>query len=268
MLDSRLLPLVVALLLAGPAAAAMACDGLAEGPSGTVTKILDGNTLELDSGIVARLVGARAPLAAGIRAKSVAEPLADQAAKALSDVVLNQPVRLGLDDEETDRYGRMEAEVFIDAPDGAWIQQSLVSRGMARVEIVPKHQHCMAELIAAEGVARANGLGIWADPYYSVRDAGDPAALLGRAGHYELIEGDVAGTGEVRGRVYLDFGRVWKDDVTAIIDQKARGLFAAANIDLLSLRGQRIRVRGWVEDHDGPQIELGLPEQLEVLAEK
>ena len=247
---------------------AVACDGLAEGPSGTVTKVLDGDTLVLDSGIVVRLLGVKAPDGAGKRAGAVAEPMAADAEAALRKLVLGQPVRLGLDDEETDRYGRMEAQVFIDAPGQPWVQQEMLAAGMARVLTLPEGRRCAAELIAAEASARADGLGIWSDPYYSVRDAGDPAALLERAGHYELIEGEVVGTGEARGRVYLDFGRVWKDDVTATIDTKAENLFAAAGIDVPSLKGRRVRIRGWVEDHDGPLVELALPEQLEVLAAK
>jgi endonuclease YncB( thermonuclease family) len=259
---------VVLLLAALPTGGALGCAGLADGPTGVVTAVYDGNTLLLDSGIVVRLGGSRAPLPAGRRAGSTAEPEADAAKAALGALVLKQPVRLGLDDEETDRYGHMEAQVFLDAPDGAWINQQMVAKGFARVVPLPKGRRCLDELIAAEATARANGLGIWADPYYSVRDAGDPAALADREGRYELIEGEVVGTGESRGRLYLDFGRVWKDDVTATIDQKARALFAATGLDPLSLKGERVRLRGWIENHDGPLIELALPEQLEVLEPK
>ena len=268
MFDARLCCLAVLFVAVPVSGATRACDGLGDGPAGVVTKVLDGNTMELDSGIVVRLSGAQAPYPAGTRAGSVAEPLADAAKAALTKLVLNQNVRLGLDGEETDRYGHMEAQVFIGTPDGAWIEEVMITAGMARVVVPVKNQLCMGELIAAEGTARANGLGIWADPYYSVRDAADPAALAGRTGHYELIEGEVVGTGEARNRLYLDFGRVWKDDVTATIDQKARGLFTAAGIDPLSLKGSRVRIRGWVESRQGPLIELDSPEQIEVLGSK
>jgi micrococcal nuclease len=253
-----------ALLSAG----AYACDGLSEGPGGTVTKVIDGNTLLLDSGISVRLVGAKAPSAAGKRAGAVAEPMADDAKAALEKLVLSQPVRLELDSEETDRYGQVEAQVYVDTPDGSWVQQVMLNEGMARVYGLPKGRRCVAELLTAEAAARANGVGIWADPYYSVRDAADPAALLGRVGHYELVEGEIVSTGEVRDRIYLDFGRVWKQDVTATIEGKAKSLFVAAGIDPLALKGKRVRVRGWLESRDGPLIELSLPEQIEVLGPK
>jgi hypothetical protein len=141
----------------------------------------------------------------------------------------------------------------------------MVGAGMARVEITPKNRRCLAELLPVEARARANRLGIWADPYYSVRDAAEPATLDGRVGHYELIEGEIVGTGEARGRDYLDFGQVWKNDLTATIEGKARTLFAAAGIDPLTLKGKRVRIRGWLQSRDGPLIELSAPEQIEVL---
>ena len=268
MLDARLArPVVMLLAVLSPLGGAAACDGLSEGPAGVVTAVYDGNTLRLDSGIVVRLGGVRAPLPAGRRAGSAAEPLADAAKAALEHLVLGKSVRLALDEEETDRYGHMEAHLFTE-PDEVWVEQAMLGQGMARVEPLPGNRRCAGELMAAESQARANGLGIWADPYYSVRNAADPAALGAHTGHYELIEGEVVGTGEARGRAYLDFGRVWKDDVTATIDVKARSLFAAAGIDPLSLKGRRVRVRGWVESRDGPLIELSLPEQIEVLTRK
>ena len=262
---ARLAVIAAALLAPG---AARACDGLSDGPSGTVVAVLDGNTVKLDSGIVVRLLGPGAPLGGGRRPGALAQPLAGEAKTALERLVLGKPVRLGLDSEETDRYGHMEAQLFLDGPGGAWVEQALLAQGMARVVVLPQDRRCLAELLTAEGPARANGLGIWGDPYYSVRDAADPAALEARAGQYELVEGEVIGTGELRGRLYLDFGRVWKDDVTATIDQKARDLFVAAGIDPLSLKGKRVRIRGWLENRDGPLIQLATPEQLEVLSSK
>lgn len=245
--------------------AGFGCDGLADGPTGTVTAVHDGNTIELDSGIVVRLAGTHAPMPAGARPGAAAEPLAEAARAALSAMLMGKTVALGLDAEETDRYGRMRAEVFIGDVSGIWVEAALAEQGLARVEVLPGSTACTADLLAAEALARANGLGIWADPYYSVHDAADPAALAAAVGRYVLIEGAIVGTGETRNRVYLDFGRVWKDDVTATIEGKARALFAAANIDPLALKGKRVRIRGWLQSRDGPLIELGSPAQIEVL---
>ena len=244
--------------------AAHACDGLSEGPDGVVVSVEDGETLTLDSGIVVRLADIVAPLPQSRNGKVPAEPMAAPAQQALAGLVQGRSVTLGLDAEEMDRYGRMEAQVFL-ADGGHWVQQDLLAAGLARVEPSPVDRLCIDQMLAAEAGARKSGLGIWADPYYSVRKADDPEALSASLGHYEVIEGEVVGTGESRGRIYLDFGRVWKTDLTAMIEGKARQLFSAAGIDAPALRGRRVRIRGWLESRDGPFIELGSPGQIEVL---
>jgi endonuclease YncB( thermonuclease family) len=265
-LRAALFPLLAAIVAQwAVGGCAFGCDGLADGPGGTVAAVPDGNTVVLDSGIAVRLIGTRAPMPAGRRPASEAEPFAAAARAGLAGLVLGKAVRLGLDAEETDRYGNMEAELFLDDAAGTWIEEVLVARGLARVEPSAVNRRCANELLAVEAPARAAGLGIWGDPYYSVRDANDPASLAGLAGRYELAEGKVVSVGTTPKRDYLDFGRVWKDDVTATIGAGALQRFSAANIAPASFKGRRIRVRGWIEDHDGPSIEIDSPAQIEVV---
>lgn len=263
---AALLPFIAALLAQwAMGGGAFACEGLADGPAGTVTAVPDGNRIVLDSGIVVRLIGTRAPAAAGQQPDAAPDPHAAAAQAGLAALVAGKAVRLGLDGEETDRYGDMEAELFLDDPAGTWVEGALLAAGLVRVEPSPVNQRCTAEMLAAEAVARAAGLGIWGDPDYSVRDANDPASLAGLAGRYELAEGRIVRVGTTARRDYLDFGYVWKDDVTATIGAKTLRQFSAAGIDPTSFKGKRIRVRGWVEEHDGPAIEIESPAQIELL---
>jgi endonuclease YncB( thermonuclease family) len=264
-LRAALLPFLAAVLAQwAMGGGALACDGLADGPAGTVTAVPDGNSVVLDSGIAVRLIGTSAPVTDREPGAS-ADPHAQAAQAGLAALVKGKPVRLGLDAEETDRYGEMEAELFLDDPAGTWIEGALLAAGLARVEPSPVNQRCITEMLTAEAAARAAGLGIWGDPDYSVRDANDPASLAGLAGRYELAEGRIVSVGTTARRAYLDFGHVWKDDVTATIGAKTLAQFSAAGIDPASFRGKRIRVRGWVEDHDGPAIEIESPAQIELL---
>ncbi len=245
--------------------ASVACEGLGEGPTGTVTAVMDGDTLTLDSGITVRLVGAAAP-ALGNSGKGVAAaPLAEAAKAALEKLALGQSVRLALGEAETNRFGHMLAQLYVGSAPEVWAQQTMIAAGLARAYSLPQNRNCVAELLTAEALARTNKLGIWADPYYSVRDAADPDMIATHAGRYELVEGKVLGTGKARDRVYLDFGKVWKQDFTVMIDKKAQGLFAAIGIDPMRLGGRTIRVRGWVEMRNGPLIVVTQPEQIEVL---
>jgi micrococcal nuclease len=247
--------------------AALACEQLRMEPGGIVTSVTDGDTVILDDGRVIRMIGTQAPKLPLDRPDFPTWPLAPEARAALVAIALNQPVQLGFGGETVDRYGRVLAHVFVDGPQGqVWAQQAMVLKGLARVYSFPDNRACLDLLFAAEGRARVAGLGIWSDPYYSTRAANAPGDLLARAGQYELVEGRVLLAEQSGGRVYLNFGRFWKEDFTAVIEAPALRLFAEAGIDPLVLENALVRIRGWVDDRDGPRIEITHPEQIEVLA--
>jgi micrococcal nuclease len=267
LLKTSLVHLVALAALSASAAAAMACEQLRMVEGGTVVQVTDGDTVVLDDGRVIRLIGTQAPKLPLGREGYSTWPLAPEAKIALEELSLNKAVQLGYGGEEIDRYGRHLAHLFVQTPEGlVWAQQVMVGKGLARVYSFPDNRACLDLLFAAEGRARLGGLGIWRDPYYSVRAAGAPGDLLARAGHYELVEGRVLLADKSGGRVYLNFGRFWKEDFTAVIEAPALRLFAEDEFDPLVLDGALIRVRGWVDDRDGPRIEITHPEQIEVLA--
>jgi endonuclease YncB( thermonuclease family) len=250
--------------------AATACEGLREGPRGVVRSVVDGDTVILDSGLSVRLIGTQAPKLPLGRAGFPTWPLADTAKAALEAVALGRSVRLRYGGEQRDRYGRALAHLYVEAADGGlvWAQQAMIEAGLARVYSFPDNRACVAALLDAEGHARASRLGIWGDPYYTVRRADRPEALAERTGQYELIEGRVLAAGDSRGRVFLNFGRVWKEDVTVVIEERAARLFRSEGVEPLAFEGALLRVRGWVDQLDGPRIAVTHPEQIEVLARR
>ena len=246
--------------------AAPACEGLRDGPKGTVTQIVDGDTLLLDNGLVVRLMGIQAPHLALGRYGLADWPKAEDSKAALAAVALNKPVLLRYGGEEKDRYGRALGQLFVVSQPEVWVQQQMLLAGMARVYSFPDNRACLPDLYAAETTARTGKLGIWADPYYTVRRADRPADLAALTGHFELVEGRILKAEKTGGRVYLNFGRYFKEDFTAVIEAKALRLFAEAKRDPLQLGGALVRVRGWIDTEDGPRIEITHPEQIEVLA--
>jgi endonuclease YncB( thermonuclease family) len=256
---------VVLSLMSLPVAAA-ACEGLRDGPKGTVASVVDGDTMLLDNGLVVRLIGIQAPHLALARDGLADWPKGLDARLALEAIALDHKVILRYGGADKDRYGRMLAQVYLVGPPEIWVQQQMLSTGMARVYSFPDNRACLPDLFAAETAARTAALGIWNDPYYRVRRAERPADFATLAGHYELVEGRVLSAEKTGGRVFLNFGRRFKEDFTAVIDAKALRLFAADRLDPLKLGGALVRVRGWVDLRDGPRIDVSHPEQIEVLA--
>ena len=246
---------------------ALACETLTMAPGGTVVEVTDGDTVVLNDGRKVRMIGTQAPKLPLGRENFETWPLAPEAQAKLSALSLNKSVRLGYGGERIDRYDRALAHLFVETADGeVWAQLYMVEEGLARVYSFPDNRACLDQLFAAEARARTERLGIWTNPYYSVRAADRPDELLNRVGHYELVEGRVLLADRSGSRVYLNFGRFWKEDFTAVIEAPALRLFEADGMDPTVLEGALVRIRGWVDDRDGPRIEITHPEQIEVLA--
>ena len=244
---------------------AAACDTVKDMLEANVVSAPDGATLLLRNGDKLRLSGIQAPkLAAADRDALPDWPLADAAQRYLQTLVANKTIALAPGKTPRDRHGRLMGQAYL--ADGTWVQQALVSAGFARAYSFADNRACAGDLLKAEAVARAERLGIWSDPFYAVRDAARPQDILARKGYYELVEGRVLLADRVGSAVYLNFGRYWKEDFTVTIDARALKLFAAEAIDPLAFDGALVRVRGWVEEHDGPRIAVTHPEQIEVLA--
>ncbi|MEX0860346.1 MAG: thermonuclease family protein [Cucumibacter sp.] len=242
-----------------------ACEGLTDGPRGMVTEIVDGDTVFLDSGLQIRLIGIQAPKLPLGQDEFEPWPLAGEARAYLATLVIGKAAILRYGGERVDRNGRALGHLFL-LESGVWVQGAVLASGFARVYSFPDNRSCLDELYSAERSARAERAGIWADRYYLLRDAHRPAALLPLEGRYELVEGRVLEAGRAGGRIYLNFGRLWRQDFTVVIDPPAQSLFEDAGIDPLGLAGTLVRVRGWIEIEDGPRIEVTHPEQIEVLA--
>ena len=253
-------------VLAQPARTA--CN-LEPGEARTVTRVLDGDTLQVDGGSEVRLVGALAPRAFDAAAASADWPLAERSRLALEHLVLGRGVTLAYAGRRSDRHGRLLAHVFVGGGEGKdeaiWVQGAMLKQGMARAYAIEGGAQCLAELIAHESVARDAAVGLWAETAYAVRDADEVGALLRVAGTFQLVEGTAVRVQEVRGTTYINFGEDQRQDFTIMIRDKARRAATAAGLTSEALAGRRVRVRGWIERRGGPLIEAHDPAMIEVL---
>lgn len=228
-----------------------------------VVSVPDGGTLVLANGDKVRLAGIQAPKPPVTGDQAQWAP-AEDARAFLTELAEGESVELAVGETAQDRHGRLLGQVYLS--DGTWVQGAMVQAGMARVYTFPDTRECAADLYALERQARVDRLGLWAEPYYALADAARPDALIDAAGTMALVEGRVLNAAKSGQTVYLNFGRRWKDDFTVVMDTAAQKLFARAEIDPLGLQDAVVRVRGWLEVHDGPRIAVTHPEQIEVVA--
>ena len=235
-------------------------------PAGTgkVRTVTDGRSFTLEDGREIRLAGIEVPLSPGPGDLGTGAKAALAARAALESIIAGRDIELRQNDV-ADRYGRMPALVYVTqggSPES--VAHELLAKGFARVSAHVGERPCADELLARERAARQAKLGLWGEPYYVIVAAESGAELVAERGHFMLAEGKVWSVRESGGTIYVNFGRQWSQALTVTIPKRSERMFAAAGIEPKRLENRRVRVRGWVEERNGPRIEATRPEQIEI----
>jgi micrococcal nuclease len=150
-----LAPLLVTLALALPALAQPALEG-------TVVRVVDGDTIHVRLGErleKVRYIGVNTP---EVHHPTRGEEPGGRAAAGVNGQLLNgRRVRLELDAQSRDRFGRLLAYVWVDA---TMVNAELVRRGVAQVMTVPPNVRYQALFVRLQREAREAGRGLWRDP--------------------------------------------------------------------------------------------------------
>jgi micrococcal nuclease len=243
------------------------CGGLEPGPTHSVTRVMDGETVVLDDGRELRLIGALAPRALDADAETDAWPMETASADELRALVLGKSIALAFAGVRTDRYGRLQAHAFLmEGEARRWVQGALLEQGRARAYALPGHGACRDELLAAERGAREARLGLWAEAAYRARPADRPAELLRYRATYQIVEGKLVRVAQVRDTVYLNFDRDWRRGFSVSLRRHDSGLLGSSAGNPSGLEGRIVRVRGWIEERSGaPVIDISAGGLIEVL---
>jgi endonuclease YncB( thermonuclease family) len=256
-------------LLAAPLLALAACGrepaqsaSAALGES-RVAAVVDGASLVLETGLEVRLAGLLAPLPAAGRASD--EPFFEDARDALAELAIGSRAEIvappGFDDR--DRWGRAAARVSLPERGGVSLNREMAALGFARVRPEDEADEEALALLALEDAARRARRGLWASPYFAVREA--DAVTMASQGSFQLVEGVVVDAAATRGGwIYLNFGPDYRTDFTAGAPPEYSDAFDEPA--MLALPAARVRVRGEIEAFNGPFIRLVAPAQVERLS--
>ncbi len=258
MLKTSAWMLPIALAASSASAASLPdCAGPLEITTAHIVRVEHSNdVLVMRDGRAIHMEGIRIPHGTQDRAPAF---IADQSYDAINALVRGKTVDVTAVVPKEDRYDRVRGQVF--NSDDQWLQLNLLKSGLARVDIAPDRSECAAELYAAEGAARAANTGLWAVPAYHVRT---PETLWRYPGR-QIVQGKVLTADVKEGRAYIDFGADWKTDFTVTISPEDMAKFRAEGIDPRDYAGKTIRVRGIIQQFNGPEIEIANPKQVEVL---
>ena len=119
----------------------------------TVTRVIDGDTVELSNDRSVRLTAVSAP--------ELKEKFGSEAKAFLEEKLLNKEVRLEYEKGyEKDRFNRLNAYVFVGETN---INELIIREGLAEVVIYKKRRKLMYQdqLVEAERYAKNNKLNLW-----------------------------------------------------------------------------------------------------------
>lgn len=123
-----------------------------------VKRVIDGDTIELESGQKLRYIGINTPET--VDPRRAPQCFGKEASNKNRDLVEGKMVRLEKDVSETDKFGRLLRYVYLE--NGTMVNQFLVREGFARASSYPpdiKYQDLFRE---AEKLARQENKGLWA----------------------------------------------------------------------------------------------------------
>lgn len=121
-----------------------------------VTKIIDGDTIEIEGGKKVRYIGMDTPET--VNPQKPVQCFGHEAAEKNKEWVLGKKIRMEKDISETDRYGRLLRYVWVGE---FFVNEQLVRQGYAQVSTYPPDVKYQDLFLAAQKEARENNRGLW-----------------------------------------------------------------------------------------------------------
>ena len=121
-----------------------------------VTRVIDGDTFEIEGGIKIRLIGVDTPEMKN-KNKTI-DCFATEAKKKSEDLLTGKEVILEKDVSETDKYGRLLRYVYVG---DQMINDVLVKEGYAKISTFPPDIKYVEMFKAGEKSARESNRGLW-----------------------------------------------------------------------------------------------------------
>lgn len=121
-----------------------------------VTRVIDGDTIEIQGGMKVRYIGINTPET--VDPKKSVQCFGTESSKENKRLVEGKSVVLVKDISDMDRYGRMLRYVYAD---GVFVNEYLVRHGYARVSTFPPDVTFADRFLEAEREARKQNLGLW-----------------------------------------------------------------------------------------------------------
>ncbi|OIQ03729.1 MAG: hypothetical protein AUK58_01590 [Candidatus Moranbacteria bacterium CG2_30_41_165] len=127
--------------------------------TGTVKRVVDGDTIEMENGEKVRYIGINTP--ESVDPRRAIECFGKEASAYNKNLVEGKEVRLVKDVSDRDKYGRLLRFVYLE--NGTFVNELLVREGYAFVASYPPDISKQDIFRTAEIVAKKEGRGLWSE---------------------------------------------------------------------------------------------------------
>jgi len=226
-----------------------------------VRAVIDGDTIILNNNQKVRYIGIDTPETmrkTEIGFEYSPKPFSEEAKEFNRRMVEGKIVRLEFDVVKKDKYNRLLAYCFVG---DKFINAELLKNGLAMLYTFVPNIKYVDMLVGAQQEAREKGLNLWQqNKIIATSEARD------HLGELITVEGRVLKVKKTNSAVYLNFGRDYCKDFSAVIFSDYFNLFNEQKINLENYyQGKTVRVSGLIKEYHGPEIIVRHPSQIEIV---
>ncbi|MFH1282324.1 MAG: thermonuclease family protein [bacterium] len=228
-----------------------------------VKNVIDGDTIELNSGDLVRYIGIDTPevrINIGSKWELNPEDFALEAKSFNAGLVEGKKVRLEYDVEKRDKYKRLLAYVF---KDNIFVNAELLRQGYAALYTFPPNVKYTEEFVKFQEEARKNSRGFWKN---KITGEISPEEAKKFINEVATVKGRVLSTFKTEKNIFLNFGRDYKTDFTIVIFERSFKEFYSAEIDPETYyKDKLVSITGKIKEYNGPEIIANHPYEIKII---
>lgn len=234
------------------------CSDISSSAGYRVKRVIDGDTVELESGQTVRYLGIDTPETRrkeGDKWIYSPDAYAEEAKEFNRGLVEGKEVRLEFDVQRQDKYKRLLAYCFVDAE---FVNVRLLEEGYALLYTSPPNVKYADILVRAQETARRNNKGLWQNiPVIAPKEAKRHLNKI------VAVEGKVSSVYQSPKVTILNFGQ---SGFKGVIFKDEFPVFMAQGISLKEYKGRQVRITGKVKEYkDDFEIIIRHPLDIETV---
>ncbi|MBD3272036.1 MAG: hypothetical protein GF384_05815 [Elusimicrobia bacterium] len=230
-----------------------------------VRTVIDGDTVIFNSGHECRYIGIDTPevhIRKGSDWEYQPALFSLKAKKRNEELVLGQTVQIEYDREQTDKYGRLLAYLYVDE---IMVNETLLSEGLGFLLVIPPNVRYVSRFHEAVHRAYTDTIGIWDRSVVPVISAADASHHMGKLVRIRERITEIVDAGPTM-KLILDPHRVPHENCRFVIFNNTIRLFEELK-PLDRFKNSLVEVTGFIKDYNGPEIIINSPEQISLVSE-